>query len=143
MVRKANQTKFKFRGTREGMVDEYGEVRSLSGRRLYLQKWPREGKYGEYHAVKPTDTVSMIWMGTEADAIKYSMGRFLLETDKHPEWGAAIRNFAHDEIDITCKESYAQEVAECLRVLMHEGMNQYIRYIDPDSPGIGQDWTAK
>ena len=113
----------------------YAEQRTLTNRRLYVLKDPDYysqaaptlcAQCGQVHgklAPKPTDCVSFVWMGTEADAIKRAMGLIHLSFLAHPEWEAFIVNFVHDEIDVECAEAHryiaAAEVQriiwECMR----------------------------
>ncbi len=109
-----------------GVQGRYGEVRALTGRRLFLIKnwqpakyeWQKKGNY----SVKGTDCVSAVWMMTEADIIKYAMGLMLQAFDEHPEWEAKFRNMAHDEVDITCKQEFALPTATAALNAAHTAM---------------------
>jgi DNA polymerase I-like protein with 3'-5' exonuclease and polymerase domains len=141
-VKEAGSKCFKFVSGVPGEPNEYGEIRGLSGRRLYLQKRWKQGAYGDYKSIKATDCVSHIWMSTEADAIKFALGKFLKVCDRHPEWEAETVNFCHDEIVFICKKGFGVTVAKALHDCMCEGMNQYITYIDPFKAHVGEDWTV-
>ncbi len=117
-IRQANSFNHNFESI--GVQGRYGEVRALTGRRLFLVKNWQPAKYewqkgkGSY-SVKGTDCVSFVWMGTEADIIKYQGSLMLEAFDAHPEWGAKFRNMCHDEWDVTCKKEFALDVARaCL-----------------------------
>jgi DNA polymerase I-like protein with 3'-5' exonuclease and polymerase domains len=141
-VKEARAKCFNFISGVPGEPNEYGEIRGLSGRRLYLQKRWKQGTHGDYKTVKATDCVSHIWMSTEADAIKFALGKFLSICDRHPEWEAETVNFCHDEIVFICKKGFGVTVAKALHGCMCEGMNQYITYIDPFKAHVGEDWTV-
>jgi DNA polymerase I-like protein with 3'-5' exonuclease and polymerase domains len=107
-----------------GQSGNYGHIRGLTGRRLFLLKhwtaptseWP--GKWG----VKGTDAVAAIWLMTEADIIKHAMTLILKDLDAHPEWDAVFCNMAHDELDIECDAQHAVAVATCVQTRMQEAM---------------------
>ncbi len=136
---------------------EYGEVRGLTNRRLFLIKEfkpPRErydGTMSEgYWSVKATDAVSFIWMGTEADLIKRAGAQVLQDFDAHPEWKAMVVNMAHDEWDFECDSEHALAVATAVQKRFHAAMRWAgIKSIPVDEPGarpenlIKADWSAK
>ena len=104
----------------------FGEVRGLTGRRMFLLR--RE--YGGRTSVKGPDCVSMVWMSTEADAIKEGLARVYEEILNHPEWGAKICNFCHDEVDLECREEFSESVAEAALRIVTEAFQEVI----PDTP---------
>lgn len=147
-IKKANRCRHRF--DHIGVDGEYGEVRALTGRRLFLVKeWsPRF----EGYSVKGTDCVSAVWMMTEADVIKYAMGNILRDFDAHPEWGAIFTNMAHDEIDFECWEEHAAAVAEAVQRRFHEAMRWGgVVSVPVDEPGaegrssslIKESWASK
>jgi DNA polymerase I-like protein with 3'-5' exonuclease and polymerase domains len=111
---------------------EYGEVRGHSNRRIFMPFKSSDFKPDALPQVKNTDSVSFVWTSCEADIIKLAMGLFLLECDKHPEWGVKQRNIAHDELDVTCNPEYKIEVATSLQYHMRAAMSKFIKSIDPD-----------
>lgn len=140
-----------------GVQGEYGESRALTGRRLLLVKeWkpPRQRDDGSwrdgYWSVKATDSVSFIWMGTEADAIKHCMGALVPIFDRHPEWDVIWCNMAHDELDLECAEEHALAVATVVQEQMHAAMTWAgIVDLPVDEPGatpakmIKKTWADK
>ena len=112
----------------------YAEQRTLTNRRLYVLKDPDYysqaaptlcAQCGQVHgklAPKPTDCVSFVWMGTEADAIKRAMGLIHLSFLAHPEWEAFIVNFVHDEIDVECADAHRYVVAAEVQRIIWECM---------------------
>ena len=143
--------------TKYGIEGEYGEARALTGRRLYLVKeWKRphqrdDGTWSEgYWSVKGTDSVSFVWMGTEADLIKRAMGWLVPIFDANPAWDVRWANMAHDEIDLTCAEKHALIVATVVQEKFHEAM-RWAGIVDlpVDEKGatptklIKTDWSAK
>lgn len=133
----------------------YAEQRTLTDRRLYLLKEPDHysqvaatlcPQCGHVHgklAPKPTDCVSFVWMGTEADAIKRAMGLIHLSFLAHPEWDAFIANFVHDEIDVECAYEHRYIVAAEVQRIIWECMRWAgvvdIPVDDPDAAPCHED----
>ena len=133
----------------------YAEQRTLTDRRLYLLKEPDHysnvaatlcPQCGHVHgklAPKPTDCVSFVWMGTEADAIKRAMGLIHLSFLAHPEWDAFIANFVHDEIDVECAWEHRYVVAAEVQRIIWECMRWAgvtdIPVDDPDAAPCHED----
>ena len=133
----------------------YAEQRTLTDRRLYLLKEPDHysnvaatlcAQCGHVHgklAPKPTDCVSFVWMGTEADAIKRAMGLIHLSFLAHPEWDAFIANFVHDEIDVECAWEHRYIVAAEVQRIIWECMRWAgvtdIPVDDPDAAPCHED----
>lgn len=150
-LKEINATKVKFDHLldRYGkpLEDEYGVVKGRSGRRRFLMK--RVSKYSGKLEVDAADACSFQWLSTEADLIKWAMGKILLEFDKHPEWGARFVNFAHDEINVVCRKKYSLEVAQVCVDIVYKSMNHQC----PDIPFqivksgyeevICEDWSQK
>jgi hypothetical protein len=83
---------------------EYGVIRSLSGGRNYCKKIEFKDTYSKSTKkdVPFTDTISFMWLATEATVMKMALGRLHEEFHKNPEWGAYLCNFTHDEVNIIC-----------------------------------------
>jgi DNA polymerase I-like protein with 3'-5' exonuclease and polymerase domains len=119
----------------------FGEIRGLTGRRLYVDKL--EGKF------KMTEPVSFVWLSTEADIIKRAMGRIYLLGLKNPRWDLRIVNFCHDEIDLEVKTELAEEAAAQVKQIMDEEMTRVIKSIpafdDSVKPKdlIAKRWSEK
>lgn len=135
---------------RDVVIDgkHYGVAWSLRrGRRLFQEKWP--DKYsrmeprlcrgcGAVHGgltVKGTDSVSMRWLGSEADAHKWAKDRIVEEFDRHDAyfmarklvpissvWDAKLGNSCHDEVDCDGRKRYALQIAACVRKWFAEGL---------------------
>lgn len=126
----------------------YGVAWSLTtGRRLWLRKErdkydKREPRYcadcGQTHGrltVRGTDAVAFRWMGTEACAIKYALGKMLEDFDRHDlyfmargltpyadVWDARMGSMAHDEVDVDARSQHRLAVAGCIRHWFAEGL---------------------
>jgi len=126
----------------------YGVAWSLvTGRRLWLRKErdkydKREPRYcvecSQTHGrltVRGTDAVAFRWMGTEACAIKYALGKMLEDFDKHDlyfmargltayadVWDARMGSMAHDEVDVDARSQHRLAVAGCIRHWFAEGL---------------------
>jgi len=110
------------------ILDEYGSIRGLTGRRQFAVKVPSKFKEGELD-VNFTDTISFMWLSAEASILKLAMGKILLEFDKHSEWKARIVVMAHDEINVICLEEYALEVATLVGSTINKCMERWITEI--------------
>lgn len=128
--------------------DHYGIGFSLrTRRRLFLRKQPpfhdkteprfctRCGKTHGRLSVKGTDAIAFTWLSTEADAIKWALGRILDEFDAHDAywmargprpvntvWDAHMCSMAHDELDFTARKRYMVAAAGCVRKWFNEGL---------------------
>ena len=126
----------------------YGVAWSLvTGRRLWLRKErdkydKREPRYcaecGQTHGrltVRGTDAVAFRWMGTEACAIKWALGKMLEDFDRHDlyfmarglvpyadVWDARMGSMAHDEVDVDARSQHRLAVAGCIRHWFAEGL---------------------
>jgi DNA polymerase I-like protein with 3'-5' exonuclease and polymerase domains len=79
---------------------EYGIIRGLSGGRNYCLKV--QNKQKTKTEVAFTDTISFMWLSTEASIMKASLGEIHIEFENNPQWKAYLCNFAHDEINAVC-----------------------------------------
>ena len=124
---------------------QYGSVTGPTGRRLFLAKLP--SKYSKENAIKGTDCVSFIWMGAEADIIKYAAAQIFY--NRKNEWQLKFRNMAHDELNFTCLEKYAKEASQFVFDCFHKAMKTVIDIIPVDESGatpeglIIKDWSCK
>jgi hypothetical protein len=154
-IKKVNNRRHRF--DQWGVDGEYGEARALTGRRLFLVKeWqpPRQWPDGTWSqgrwSVKGTDAVSFIWMGSEADLIKWALGKLVTIFDAHPEWDVRFANFAHDEVDLDCAEEHGLAVATVVQDTFDAAM-RWAGVVDLPvneagaSPEklIKADWSAK
>lgn len=107
----------------------FGCIRGLSGRRLFVEKYPsKQGYLSKY-----TDTVSHIWMSTEAEIGKGALADWLALRDKHG-WDAYLINFPHDEINVIAHETCADDAAKALMSCMDDRMARYIKTIPVNEP---------
>jgi len=125
---------------------EYGSITGPTGRRLFLAKLPNKYQKGE-KTIKGTDCVSFIWMGAEADIIKHAMAEIFYLRD--PKWELNFRNMAHDELNLTALEEYAEPASKLVFDCIHKAMKRVISIIPVDeanaSPAglIIEDWSKK
>lgn len=145
IVNRANAFSHSF----EGVMGDWGEVRGLSGRRIFMRKHQSDFRPSDAPSVKSTDAVSFYWTSTEADVIKLAMTGCLSTFDQNPEWEAAIANCAHDELDVVCNAQYSEAVARCVQIWMQAAMKMWIKDIPVDEPGadfkkmICDSWAEK
>jgi len=127
---------------------EWGMLTTLTGRRLFLKKYPNRFKPGEFQ-VSYTDATASNWLPVEANLIKAWMVEVYNEFCDHPEWGAYIGNMPHDEGDFVCKEEYAEVVAVMIYEKMKFVFNKHLTLLsgveedlDPLSM-ICNNWSEK
>ena len=106
---------------------EYGAIRGLTGGRTYCLKQP--SKFHKELQIPFTDSISFMWLSSEASMIKKAIGDIYLDFCDHPEWGAWLCLFNHDEIDVCCKEEYAEIVANTAGKRIKESLERYIKII--------------
>ena len=109
-----------------------GYVRSLTGRGVFLPKYPQLVGEGKLLGVKGPDATAAFWTMAEADIIKMALGNIISIFDQHPCWQAHIGNMAHDEVDAIANSDYAPDVAAAIQSSMHCAMRQFIRSIPVD-----------
>lgn len=125
------------------LTGHYGVVRGLTGgRNLCLKIKNKEGKL----EVPFTDTISFMWLSSEANIIKTAMGKIREEFLDNPHWEAALVNMAHDEVEAMCKKEYATEVAYTVGICIRRELERFIDSIPVEKPGLDyksficQDW---
>ncbi len=109
-----------------------GYVRCLTGRGVFLPKYPQEFGKQKSLSVKGPDATAAFWTMAEADIIKMALGTIIAQFDCHPEYGAHIGNMAHDEVDAIAHSDYAVEVATAIQTSMRCAMRQFIHCIPVD-----------
>ena len=73
----------------------------------------------------------------------------LKQLDEHPEWGATLVNFMHDEVDLLVPIEHAETVANMVNDMMEKGMKRYIKSIPVNEKGacgakmLADDWSEK
>ncbi len=125
IVKDANFYNHKFNGINE----VFGEVRGLSGRRIFMPKMP---DFNGNPSVYAPDAAAFFWTGTEADVIKYAGSIMYLEFCLHPEWEAFICNCAHDELDIEGNTEYKDEIAQAIDKAIKTAMGRWVKSIPVD-----------
>lgn len=129
---KANETSIDFSGltTFDGQAIEglWGRVECLSGRHIYFKKYPNKFRRGELQ-VSYTDATAANWLPVEANMIKHWVVEIYNEFCNHPEWEAYIGNLPHDEVNIVCKEEYANVVSEMIYNKMKEVFGKWLKSI--------------
>ena len=127
--------------------DDYGVVRAITGRRLFMAKMKSKYKPKDPPSVKGPDAVAATWTMSESTIIKAAIVMFMQDRDKHPEWEAKLANLAHDEICVTSNKQYALDTAKSLQACMRAAMAWWIKSIPPDemdkpaSSLILSDWA--
>lgn len=109
-----------------------GYVKCLTGRGVFLPKYPQEFDGRKSLSVRGPDACAAYWTMAESDIIKLAMGECVLLFEKHPEWSAWIANCCHDEIIAIAKEPYALEVATTVQQAGRNAMRRFIRTITVD-----------
>ena len=86
-------------------------------------------------------------MGAEADIIKHAMAEIFYLRD--PKWELNFRNMAHDELNLTALEEYAEPASKLVFDCIHKAMKRVISIIPVDeanaSPAglIIDNWSMK
>ncbi|KYC34931.1 hypothetical protein WA1_50370 [Scytonema hofmannii PCC 7110] len=108
-----------------------GCVKSLSGRYVFLPKYPQDVGDRKRRSVRLPDACAAYWTITEATVIKLAKARFIEIYDQHPEWVGKvwIGNSCHDELDVIAAVEYACEVAKTTQEVMRWSMSQFISLI--------------
>lgn len=122
----ANKTTYKYKGK------EYGVIKCLSGRRIFLPKMPNKFRPDDNPSVKFNEAVSFYWTATESDVMKLAITGLIREFDDHPEWGAKFAEYCYDEIGIICHSEYELEVAQRVQAQMRGAMMVFLKTIPPD-----------
>lgn len=75
--------------------------------------WQGKKKKVTKYEVAFTDTISFMWLSTEAIIIKLSCGQIYnqISDPRNAHWDAKLINMVHDQVDLECAEEYALEVA--------------------------------
>lgn len=124
----------------------YSRITGPTGRNLYLEKQPNKFQNGAL-SIKGTDCLSFVWMGAEADIIKQAMAIIFYERDS--KWDLKFRNMAHDELNLTAKEEYAEPASKLVFEAMHRAMRTVVKIIPVDEDKatpdklIIEDWSKK
>ncbi|WP_226592506.1 hypothetical protein [Microseira wollei] len=86
-------------------------MRSLTGRGVFLPKYPQLVGERKSLGVTGKDATAAYWTMAEADIIKMALGNIISIFDQHPCWQAHIGNMAHDEVDAIALSDYALSAA--------------------------------
>jgi hypothetical protein len=84
-----------------------------------------------------TDSISFMWLSTEATIMKNSLGDLYKEFNKeeNKKWCATLVNFVHDQLDVEVKAEYAEEVALLVRETIKRNMEAFIDEIPVEEEG--------
>ena len=122
------------------IVGDYGVVYGLpclkyggSRSRNFCMKYASTEKFGankgkKKYEVAFTDTISFMWLSTEAIIIKLSAGEIYQQISKpiNKHWEAQIINMVHDQVDLECDEQYAVEVATMVGTTIKKNLELFI-----------------
>lgn len=125
----------------------YGWAVSVTGRRLWMLKYPSEYNRTGW-SVKGTDCVAFHWAALEVEVTKQASVWLQNSFDKHPEWDAKIVNLCHDELNVDCFKEYGLEVAKATKQVMAKAMRKWVRSIPVETGTnyeeyIARDWSEK
>lgn len=125
-----------------------GYVRCLTGRGVFLPKWPQKYSAHRELSVRGPDANAAYWTMCEADIIKTFLAYCIAAFDTHPEWEAWVGNCCHDEGDLFGKEEFGIEIASAVQNAMRQAMRTVIKDIPVDEGEnpkslLGNSWTDK
>ena len=103
----------------------YGKIRSLTGRIQYLEF--EKGKHGEQ--VSYTKATGNLWQLAEGDMLKMWMSEVQDKFWETPEWHGNILNMIHDELLLSCKKEYKDEVAKFVVDTMVQVWSKWVNII--------------
>lgn len=108
-----------------------GCVKSISGRYVFLPKYPEDFGDKKLCSVRLPDACAAFWTLTEATIIKLSKAKFLAIYDQHPEWIGKVwlGNSCHDELNVIAATKYAVQVATAVQQAMRKSMSQFITVV--------------
>lgn len=148
---KANDSSFSFRDykTFDGypIEGDWGLVTTLTGRRVFLKKYPNKFRNNELQ-VSYTDCTAANWLPVESDLIKSWLVGVYNSFCDNPHWDAHVCNVPHDEGNFLCLEEHAEEVAIMIYEKMKEVFNSFltrlsgVEEMDPRST-ICDNWSEK
>jgi DNA polymerase I-like protein with 3'-5' exonuclease and polymerase domains len=84
-----------------------------------------------------TDTISFMWLSTEAIIMKLSCGEIYTEINKpsNAKWEAKLINMVHDQVDLECSEEYALEVATMVGTIIKKNLELFITDLPVEESG--------
>jgi DNA polymerase I-like protein with 3'-5' exonuclease and polymerase domains len=92
---------------------------------------------------RPSNIVAAHWLATEATIMKSVGARLIDAFLARPEWQASVRAFAHDEVVIWVKKSYAPDAAQLYMEFVTEEFRKYVPFFQPESPVVMKNWEHK
>lgn len=93
---------------------KFARLFTADGSHLLFQM--KEGKYGLQAPY--TVVLAATWSRVEATAMKRSAIEVQQLADDHPEWDLKIFNVVHDELDLICRESFAElAITQCNEII--------------------------
>lgn len=92
---------------------------------------------------RPSRDVSNQWLSTEATIAKRYMEAILQYGRLNPHLGIKLRVFAHDELIITCKKEFANEVKDLMNETAEREFKKFSPYYEQEPCAVIPDWTYK
>jgi DNA polymerase I-like protein with 3'-5' exonuclease and polymerase domains len=106
----------------------WGRTQVLSGRHLYLKKYPNKFNPNKLE-VSMTDCTAAQWTPVEKNLMSHWAVEVLWEADLHPEWDFHMCNLPHDQGTFLGKEEYAEQIAPVVVGKFVEVCSQWIKSI--------------
>lgn len=92
---------------------------------------------------RPSNIVAAHWLATEATIMKTVAARLVDAFLAHPEWQASVVAFAHDEVVIWVKKSYAPDASQLYMDFVTEEFRKFVPFFEPESPVVMKNWEEK
>lgn len=89
---------------------------------------------------RPADIIAAHWLSTEATIMKKVAAKLFHMFKLHPEWGASIRAFAHDEVVIWVKARYVAEVSQLYMETVAGEFRKFVPFFQPEAPTVMENW---
>lgn len=112
----------------ESLGSNWGRTQTLTGRHLFLKKYPNKFKPDKLE-VSMTDCTAAQWTLVEKNLMIHWAIEVLWEADKHPEWDFHMCNLPHDQGTFLGKEEYAAEIAPVVVNKFVEVCSKWIKII--------------
>lgn len=106
----------------------WGLTKVLSGRHLYLKKYPNRFK-PEKLEVSMTDCTAAQWTPVEKNIMIHWAVEVIWEADKHPKWDFHMCNLPHDQGTFLGKEEFAEEISKVVVGKFAEVCSRWIKSI--------------
>jgi hypothetical protein len=107
---------------------DWGLTKVLSGRHLYLKKYPNKFK-PEKLEVSMTDCTAAQWTPVEKNIMIHWAVEVIWEADSHPEWDFHMCNLPHDQGTFLGREEFAEEISKVVVYKFQEVCSRWIKSI--------------